>query len=484
MNSPRVEFPTHSLPVSSGRKPACASSSQTKRPVPACVTSGNCNASGWFLSKKLAVAFSSTLWKSAARSTVNSPFTPANMVTVEKRDKTVRQCQRIPGQCWSVDPILNGISWESEFLFRRVVDNTNSRWRLGFPADGMENRIRGLCFSPARRSKAWPPQKIRSHVNELVGAGILRHVEHGGRCWLEVGEWLRYREGQNAAAGPPGADEEDLIDRSVRWYQTIPGRCWTVDALLNGVSWEAEYLFRRMVDNVDYDWRIEYSPDGLENRIRGLCFSSERRSLAWSASKIARHMSELLAAGIVRRLDRDGRCWLEVAARLQYVKGQNPAAGPPLAEQTDLGLQPTLFSLPSPPEKPGAFFDAATSNGIRRLKEEKKIDSAPSRGNAPVLPEPPQQQRHRSGENHPYACTTHELCATPLGRRLSKFIGLQQMAEEVLRSGMEWLRILRSEPTQLANALDTLERQTKSFRTGKHRAQRLTQMLGEWRKNV
>jgi hypothetical protein len=406
------------------------------------------------------------------------------MVTLEKRDKTVRQCQRIPGQCWSVDPILNGVTWESEFLFRRVVDYTSSRWRLEFPTDGMENRIRGLCFSPARRWKAWPAQKIRSHVNELVGAGILRRVEHGGRCWLEVGEWLQYREGRNAAAGPPGADEEDLIDRSVRWFQTIPGRCWTVDALLNGVSWEAEYLFRRMVDNVDYDWRIEYPPDGMENRIRGLCFSSERRSHAWSASKVARHMSDLLKAGIVRRLEHDGRCWLEVAARLQYVKGQNPAAGPPQAEQTDLGLQPTLFSLPSPPDKPGVFFDAATSNGIRRLKEEKKIDSASSRDNAPVLPEPPHQQRPRSGENHPYARTTEELCATPLGRRLSAFIGLQQMTEEVLRSGMEWLRIMREEPMQLAQALDTLDRQAKNFRTGKHRAQRLTQMLGEWRKNV
>ena len=82
-------------------------------------------------------------------------------MTVEKRDKTVRWFQRIPGQCWSVDPILNGVTWEAEFLFRRVVDNTNSRWRLEFPADGMENRIGGLCFSPARRSKAWPAQKIR-----------------------------------------------------------------------------------------------------------------------------------------------------------------------------------------------------------------------------------------------------------------------------------------------------------------------------------
>lgn len=254
--------------------------------------------------------------------------------------------------------------------------------------------------------------------------------------------------------------------------------------MLNGASYEAEYLFRRMVDIVDYDWRIEYPPDGMENRIRGLCFSSERRSRAWSASKVARYVSELLAAGIVRRLDRDGRCWLEVAARLQYVKGQNPAAGPPQAEQTDLGLPPTLFSLPSPPVKPGVFSDAATSNGIRRLKEEKKIDSQPSRDNAPVLPEQPHQKRHRSGEKHPYARTTDDLCSTPLGRRLFKFIGPQQMTEEVLRSGMEWLRILRNEPTQLTHALDTLERQATNFRTGKHRAQRLTQMLGEWRKNV
>ena len=405
-------------------------------------------------------------------------------MTFEKRDKTVRWFQRIPGQCWSVDPILNGVTWEAEFLFRRIVDDVNSRWRLVFPTDGMENRIRGLCFSPARRSQAWPALKISNHVSELLGVGILRLVEHGGRCWLEVGEWLQYREGRNAAAAPPGADEEDLIDRSVRWFQTIPGRCWSVDAVLNGASWEAEYLFRRMVDNVDFDWRFEYPPDGMENRIRGLCFSSKRRSCAWSASRVARYVSELLAAGIVRRLDRDGRCWLEVAARLQYVKGQNPAAGPPQAEQTDLGLQPTLFSLPSPPVKPGVFSDAAASNGIRRLKEEKKIDSQRSRDNAPVLPEQPHQKRPRSSENHPYARTTDELCATPLGRRLLKFIGLQQMTEEVLRSGMEWLRILRDEPTQLTHALDTLERQAKNFRTGKHRAQRLTQMLGEWRKNV
>lgn len=93
-----------------------------------------------------------------------------------------------------------------------------------------------------------------------------------------------------------------------------------------------------------------------------------------------------MASGIVLRLEHGGRCWLEVAERLQYRKGQNPSANAsPQAAQGELSLPPTLFGLPpaSPPPVPHYSLPASAKTGDcskKRLEEKKPNDSGAVRG--------------------------------------------------------------------------------------------------------
>jgi hypothetical protein len=145
-----------------------------------------------------------------------------------------------------------------------------------------------------------------------------------------------------------------------RAFQCTPA-AWNRDPILNGVSWEAEYLFRRLALECDRYWRIAVDGEDLAHSIRCTCFSPQQRFRAWSRSKVARCLDELAAAGIVRRLVQADRCWVEVGEWLRYAKGAPPPTEPERVAQPELALPATLFALP-PANGPPHWNAASHSN--------------------------------------------------------------------------------------------------------------------------
>src|ERR1700736_2518738 len=153
-----------------------------------------------------------------------------------------------------------------------------------------------------------------------------------------------------------------------RAFQCTPA-AWNRDPILNGVSWEAEYLFRRLALECDRYWRIAVDGEDLAHSIRCTCFSPQQRFRAWSRSKVARCLDELAAAGIVRRLVQADRCWVEVGEWLRYAKGAPPTTEPERAAQPELALPATLFALPpanGPPNRQSGsdHWNAASHSNV------------------------------------------------------------------------------------------------------------------------
>jgi hypothetical protein len=130
-----------------------------------------------------------------------------------------------------------------------------------------------------------------------------------------------------------------------RPFQCTP-TAWNRDPVLNAVSWEAEFLFRRIALESDRNWRIAVDAENMAHSVRCRAFETQRRYRAWTLPKVARGLNELMAAGIVRRLVQGDRCWIEVGEWLQYVKGSAAVLEPERAVQPELNLPAPLFALP------------------------------------------------------------------------------------------------------------------------------------------
>lgn len=154
-----------------------------------------------------------------------------------------------------------------------------------------------------------------------------------------------------------------------RAFQCTPAS-WNRDPILNSVSWEAEFLFRRITLECDRYWRLAVDAKNMAHSVRCRALETQRRFDAWTLPKVARYLNELLAAGIVRRLVQGERCWLEVAGWLQYVKGSNAHAEPGRTEQTEMSLQGEFAIVPSPKaESDGTSRSHSNERTSRREKD-------------------------------------------------------------------------------------------------------------------
>ena len=244
--------------------------------------------------------------------------------------------------------------------------------------------------------------------------------------------------------------------------RTVPGADWSVDAVLNGVSWEAEYLFRRIVDRVNQDWRIQVPPDSMDSCVRGLCLSTERRLRAWPVSKVASALRELMAAGIVLRLEHGGRCWLEIAERLQYRKGQNHAANAsPVAAQGELGLPPTLFGLPpaSPPPVPHYSLPVKTGDcSKKRVEEKRSNDSGAVRPLASASPRESEESAARQTGRF-----ARDESANPTDEAWSDFIHALGLVE-MHSNGALWVQRWKHKRSALIEAMQDWKSKTPQQR--------------------
>ena len=111
---------------------------------------------------------------------------------------------------WNRDPILNKASWEAEFLFRRIALECDRYWRIAVDRENIAHSIRCTCLSPQRRFRAWSLPRVARCLDELLAAGIVRRLVQRERCWLEVGEWLRYAKGSASAIEPERTDQPEL----------------------------------------------------------------------------------------------------------------------------------------------------------------------------------------------------------------------------------------------------------------------------------
>jgi hypothetical protein len=163
-----------------------------------------------------------------------------------------------------------------------------------------------------------------------------------------------------------------------RPFQCTP-TAWNRDPILNSVSWEAEFLFRRIALECDRYWRIAVDAENMAHSIRCRAFESQRRYRAWALPKVARYLNELQAAGIVQRLVQGERCWLEVGEWLQYAKGSGATSEPECAVQPELNLPATLFALPPATAPP------SQSNERRVEGEKDKTSTRAVRGEQELL---------------------------------------------------------------------------------------------------
>jgi|694.fasta_scaffold01691_59 hypothetical protein len=111
---------------------------------------------------------------------------------------------------WISDPVLNGLSDDSEALFRRLCSCTDARWRFALDPSQPEHTIRTACFAPQRRFRAWNPNRIRAALNELTASGMLIRHFQGHRHWIEVAEMMRYEKGRDPFGVEPPAQQVDL----------------------------------------------------------------------------------------------------------------------------------------------------------------------------------------------------------------------------------------------------------------------------------
>lgn len=150
---------------------------------------------------------------------------------------------------------------------------------------------------------------------------------------------------------------------------------WTDDPTLNGLTDDAELLFRRLASCTDGKWRFPIDPSHEAHSIRTAVFRPQRRFRAWNPDRVHRSLTELTQAGMLIRHCHDDRHWLEVAPRWRYEKGRDPITGestslPPIAPELPLGDAAT-------PPRPGG------RNGKRKESESKKSKADESPPSAP-----------------------------------------------------------------------------------------------------
>jgi hypothetical protein len=174
---------------------------------------------------------------------------------------------------------------------------------------------------------------------------------------------------------------------SARPFQCTPAN-WNRDPVLNSVSWEAEFLFRRISLECDRYWRMTVDGENVAHSVRCRALEPLVRYRAWQENKVARLLDELRAAGIVILLCQGGRAWLQVANWLQYAKGSAPEIVPERAEQEEMALPgPELFVVPMRRIRDGPKRAGSTDAGYsahcneRTSREEKdKTSTRPACG--------------------------------------------------------------------------------------------------------
>jgi len=239
---------------------------------------------------------------------------------------------------------------------------------------------------------------------------------------------------------------------------------WNRDAVLNGVSWEAEFLFRRIVNETDRHWRLLVDGENIPQSIRCRAFEPRRRHDAWTLPKIARLLNELLSAGVVRRLVQGSRCWIEVADHLQYEKGKDKAAGPDVPEQAAMELGAELFPLPPPDHLrgggAGAPFFRQTPNIPVRVEGELEKSKAPDSARARVPVDSGTRVLSRDGESARFARGPSAAPNDELWESLCRVLGMV----ECQQNGAMWLKRLRLCRRELANALEDYMAKTPAQR--------------------
>lgn len=220
-----------------------------------------------------------------------------------------------------------------------------------------------------------------------------------------------------------------------------------MDPLLNSVSWEAEYLFQRIVLCTNRYWRVQVDPDDIAFSIRTLVFVTARRQAAWSVKQVAERLRELLAAGIVFREDYGMRAWVTVAERFRYEKGARPHEGPPRpAEQSEAFLP---MALP-PPD----LLRPKSHIPMRRVQDEIKNDSG---------------TRAKSREGLAQAgkfARTEDDADDPIWQDLCRFLNPSERVDcpELFTNGARWLAALKADRVRLGAAvrecMDLAKRQT------------------------
>ena len=245
-----------------------------------------------------------------------------------------------------------------------------------------------------------------------------------------------------------------------RPFIMIP-REWNFDPLLNSVSWESEYLFRRIANTVDRHWRLQVDPEDIAFSVRALVFVSARRCAAWPVNKVATGLRELLAGGIVIREAYGPRCWLTVTERLRYEKGERPHEGPPApAEQMEANLGPMLFDVPRP-DPLGARQRVQKSN-IPARREKKEIRSNESPQTTPHDPTAqPVQGIRAMGREGPRPAESgvfarNEIASDdPVWEDLCRFLkpNGEMMSEELWKNGANWAKCLQADRVALGAAV-------------------------------
>jgi len=111
-------------------------------------------------------------------------------------------------------PLLMRVSWEAHFLFDRIQLETNWHHRVPVDPENPAFSLRSKVFTTERRQRAWSERKVVGCLNELLAVGAVSLSEQAGRCWLVISQELQYKKGENRAAAPEKAEEQELPMRA------------------------------------------------------------------------------------------------------------------------------------------------------------------------------------------------------------------------------------------------------------------------------
>jgi hypothetical protein len=209
-----------------------------------------------------------------------------------------------------------------------------------------------------------------------------------------------------------------------------------MDPLLNSVSWEAEFLFTRIVFCTNRYWRVQVDPDDIAFSIRTLVFVTARRQAAWSVKQVAERLRELLAAGIVFREDYGMRAWVTVAERFRYEKGSRPHEGPPAAPEQAEAFLPMVVP-PADPLRPKSRIP------VRRIGVGEHNESGT-------------RAKCRDGLAQAWKfARTEDDADDPIWQDLCRFINPDGRVDcpELFNNGARWLKALAFDRVRLGAAL-------------------------------